>query len=197
MLGPITLNNSMDKHTNMKEKYEIKRLFFNKPSRQWHFEEILRESGMSRSQTNQWLKKLLKEGIISRKKKKGKMPYYTGNFNSPAYRNCKKIYALQQLYDCGLLNHLQSLKKADSVVIFGSFARADWNKESDIDIFIYGDDKNLEQGKFELKLQREIQIFKAKKNEDLKNFQPGLLKNIANGYIVKGDLNFLEVRCQN
>jgi len=34
----------------------------------------------------------------------------------------------------------------------------------------------------------------AKTKEELKNFTPGLLRNIIEGYIIKGDLNFIKVK---
>ena len=114
--------------------------------------------------------------------------FFHGNKNS-LWNN----YHPNQFYESGFLNHLQSLK-AKTVVIFGSFARADWHDESDIDLFIYGEDEDLEKGKYELKFHREIQVFTAKNKGDFKRFAPALLKNIAEGYIVKGNLDFAEVK---
>ena len=138
-----------------------------------------------------WLLKLTKEGIIRRVKEKGKMPYYTGDFEHPAYKNRKRIYALNKLYETGFLNHLLQLK-AKTIILFGSFSRADWNTESDIDLFIYGDAKEFEQGKYEQKLGREIQTFTCKDSEECSKFNPALLRNILSGYLVKGNLNFIE-----
>lgn len=172
---------------------KVLELFFNSPEH-WHFEKLLKQSKISRGRLNNWLTKFSKEGIIKRVKKKGKMPYYVGNSIHPAYRNRKKIYALNRFYKTGFLNHLQSLPRAKTVIIFGSFSRWDWHEESDIDLFIFGNDDELEQGKYELKLNREIQVFTAKTKTDFKKFRPGLLKDIATGYIVKGTLDFAEVK---
>lgn len=168
-------------------------LFFNS-SKQWHFEELLHETGLSRGRLNSWLHKFLKEGIILRVKNKGKMPHYIGNFGQPAYVNKKKLYALNTFYKTGFLNHLQSLPKAKTVIIFGSMARSDWYKDSDIDLFIYGEDDALEQGTYERKLKREIQVFTAKNKSDFEKYGSGLLANIVKGYMVKGDLEFAEVK---
>ena len=72
-------------------------------------------------------------------------------------------------------------------------ARSDWYKDSDIDLFIYGDDAALEQGTYERKLKREIQVFTVKKNSDFEKYGHGLLTNIVKGYMVKGNLDFAEV----
>ncbi len=171
----------------MRSKEEkIAELFFNNPSRHWHFEEILKKAGISRPQAMNWLKKLTKDGIIKRVKERKKMPYYKGNFESPAYTNLKKLYAINKFYKTGFLNHLMSLPKAKTVIVFGSFARADWYKESDIDLFIYGNAEELEQGKYEKKLGKEIQTFICKNEKELKKFSPGLIRNILRGNVIKG-----------
>lgn len=173
----------------MESKEEnILELFFDNPSREWHFEEVLKEAKIARSKATKWLKKFVKQQLIKRVKEKGKMPYYIGNYESPVYKNKKKIFALQKLYDSGLLNHLSSLKKAKTVIIFGSFSRSDWYKNSDIDVFIYGDPEGLNIGKFEAMLHRDIQLFIGEDKKKLKSFGPGLLRNIIKGNIIKGDI---------
>ena len=167
-------------------------LFFNS-QKHWHFEELLEKSDLSRGRLNSWLHKFLKEGIIIRVKKKWEMPYYQSNIGHPAYTNGKRLYALNTFYKTGFLNHLQSLPDAKTVIIFGSMVRSDWYKESDIDLFIYGDNETLQQGTYERKLKREIQVFSAKKRSDLRKYSSGLLTNIVKGYIVKGNLDFAEV----
>ena len=65
---------------------------------------------------------------------------------------------MEQIYKSGFAEHLISLKQAKSVVLFGSFARGDWHRGSDIDIFIYGDKNGLDKSKYELKLKRQIEV---------------------------------------
>ena len=173
-------------HTKMKRS--VKELFFDYPTRQWHFEQLLKESGLSRAQTNAWLKKLLKEGLVKRVKPRGKMPYHIAKYDSAGYINAKKIFALQKFHSSGFFDHLYSLKNAKAVIIFGSMIRGDWYNESDIDIFVYGNADDLELGKYWLKLGREIQFFGCKDSKELKKYSPALLRNIINGYSVKGSI---------
>lgn len=169
-------------------------LFFNQSTREWHFEEILREAEITRSKAIKWLKWFVKEGLICRVKYHGKMPYYVANYESPIYKNRKKIFALNMLYQSGLLNHIYSLKKARTVMLFGSFSRSDWYVNSDIDVFIYGSAEGLKIADYELKLHRDIQVFTCKDNKELSKFGEGLIKNIIKGNLIKGDLDFIEVR---
>src|SRR3989344_2326846 len=161
-------------------------LFFNSPTREWHFEEIVKEARIARSKVDRWLKQFKKEGLVKRIKEKGKMPYYISDYHSVAYQNKKKLFALNTLYNIGLLNHLASLAKAKSVILFGSFARSDWYKDSDLDIFIYGDPEGLSIAKYETKLHRDIQVFVADSKEDLKKLGLDLIKNIIKGNLIKG-----------
>ena len=168
-------------------------LFFNEPSRQWHFKDIVKTAGISEPSANKWLNKLLKEDIIRRIKSKGKMPYFQGNFRHENYRNKKRIYAMQKLYETGLLMKLQQLKNAKAVVIFGSFARSDWNSQSDIDIFVLGDPEDLRFGNLWRGLgfqgkAREIQVHSYKSIQDTKKIHSGLMKNVVKGYFIKGNV---------
>ena len=168
-------------------------LFFESPTREWHFEDVIIEAKIARSKADAWLKKFIKNRLIKRIKKRGKMPYYISKYDSLEYKNKKRIFALAKLYESGLLNHLGSLQKAETVIIFGSFSRSDWYKNSDIDIFIYGDPEGLKVVNYELKLHRDIQLFICRNKEDLAKLGDGLIRNIIKGNLIKGNLDFIEV----
>jgi len=172
----------------MKPNLSIKELFFNYPTRHWHFEELLKESGLSRAQTNEWLKKLKKDNLIKRIKPKGKMPYYIADYENPHYQNTKRLFALNKLHESGLLDYFASLEKAKSVTIFGSFSRGDWYKESDIDVFIYGDLDDVYVGQFMPKLKRDIQVFTSRNSKDLRRLGAPLIRNIIKGITIKGSI---------
>src|SRR3989344_2526126 len=162
-------------------KGTIKSLFFNQTLRRWHFEAILSESGISRERANHFLKELLKDKFIIRVKKRGKMPYYLANRESAKFRSEKKLYGLRILEESGLFETLNTCKGIKTAILFGSFARGDWNKSSDIDLFIYGDDKEFNQGFFEKKLGREIQVFSYDQPSKIKELDPSLIPNILKG----------------
>lgn len=170
----------------MNKENNVLELFFNESSKRWHFEEVIKESKLSRDKTNKWLIRFQKEGLIKKIKEKAKMPYYIADFESPSYKNRKKLYALERFYKTGLLNHLMELKEAKAVILFGSFSRADWHTNSDIDIFILGNGDKFQQGLYEKKLGREIQTFIYKEENKI---QKDLLKSILTGYTIKGSLN--------
>ena len=178
----------------MKSKEEsVIELFFENPAREWHFEEIVNEVKIARSKANNWLRKLIRGRLIKRIKGKGKMPYYVSNYGSSEYRIRKRLFGFEKLYKSGLLSHLDSLQNAKAIIIFGSFSRSDWYKNSDIDVFIYGNPEGLKIVNYELKLHRDIQLFICKNKEELSKLGNGLIRNIIKGNLLKCNLDFVEV----
>mgnify|MGYP001566098134 FL=1 len=189
---PISLNSISEIYYYMaspsKEEKILQLLLENSPMRQWHFNEIVKESKVTRAVANKWLKRYMKDGLIKRAKEKGKFPYFTCGIDNPAYVSKKKLMALEQIYKSGFAEHLISLKQAKSVVLFGSFARGDWHRGSDIDIFIYGDKNGLDKSKYELKLKRQIEVHSFETKKEIRQVKTGLLKNVLNGYAIKGQM---------
>lgn len=178
--------------TIMKSKeYLLLDIFFNS-SKYWHFEELRTKAQIGRPQLARWLRLFQKEGLIKRIKPLGKMPYYVQDVNNPNYQYNKKMYAQEKCTQSGLFSHLSSLSDAKVIILFGSFARSDWYSESDIDLFIYGNANELEQGKFETKLKRAIQIHQAENKEDLQKMDK-LLPYILSGIFIKGSMQDLGV----
>ena len=176
----------------MSKEKRVLELFFNEPTKHWHFEEVLKFAKISRPQGMNWLKKFRLLGLIKRIKPKGEMPYYVANYERPEYQSKKQLYALNMLEEQGFLTHLTGLTKAHTIILFGSLSRWDWHRDSDIDIFILGDPEGFNKQEFRSKLHREIETFVCRNKQELSHFNPALLRNIAEGYLVKGNLDFLE-----
>jgi predicted nucleotidyltransferase len=170
---------------------KVLELFFNS-TKHWHFDVLLKKSGLSRSRLAFWLKRFTEKGMIKRVKAPGKMPYYVQVFENLTFRSEKRLFALKQLTDAGLINHLSSLPKAQVVVLFGSFSRWDWYSDSDIDIFIYGKDDGFMQGKYERLLNREIQVHLFRNKAELQR-KSKLLPYILSGDFIKGSIDELGV----
>ncbi len=182
----------------MTKEYYVLELFFNEPTKRWHFKDIVAQAGISKERANYWLRKFKKEGLINHVKPKKKMPYFIASYEQSKYRNKKKLYALSKMHETGLIDTLQSLKKAKTIVVFGSFSRSDWHSESDVDIFIYGEPEDLRFGArwsdLANKKSREIQVHAFKTKEEIKEIKSGLMNNVIKGYFVKGNaLDLVEV----
>jgi len=166
-------------------------LFFNEPTKHWHFKDIIKNAHISEDRANYWLKKFMKEQVIKHTQVKGKMPYFIASYDNLNYINKKKLYGLSLLYTSGLIKKLQELEKAKTVIIFGSFARADWHAKSDVDVFILGDAEDLRFGTIWPALHREIQVHEFKTQKDIKSVKSGLMNNVLQGYYIKGSIHDL------
>ena len=177
-----------------KEEQVLELILENSPLKHWHFEDFVNQTNMARAAINKWIKKYQKQGLIKRVKEAKKFPYYTAGANNPVYQSKKRLYLLNQIYSSGLISYLLSLKDVKTVIIFGSAARGDWNKDSDIDIFIFGKPEKIEKYKYELQLKRNIELHVFETQKEIKEVKTGLIDNIINGYIIRGKIqDFAEV----
>ena len=93
---------------------------------------------------------------------------------------------MEQLHKSGLIPELLALKNAKTVILFGSIIKGDWYKDSDIDLFIFGDISDFDKNPYELKLGKHIELHIFHNKHEIKEVKTGLIKNIINGYVVKG-----------
>ena len=177
-----------------KEETVLKLILENSPLKEWHFEEMVRGAKVTKLVANKWLKKYVSEGLLSHIKEKGKFPHYTVGNNNQVYYSLKRIYALEQLQKSGLMPKLLSLKTAKTIILFGSIAKGDWYKDSDIDIFVFGDISDFDKNIYELRLHKNIELHIFRNKEEIDEVKTGLIKNIINGYIIRGRIqDFAEV----
>ena len=79
-----------------------------------------------------------------------------------------------------------------SVILFGSFARGENIKRSDIDILIITPlKKKIDISKFEEKIGHEIQIFTYSKESLKKMKNKELLNNFINGIVLEGHMEII------
>ncbi len=171
-----------------KEENILKLILENSPLKEWHFEEIVREAKVTKLVANKWLKKYVSNRLLKHIKEKGKFPYFTVGSNNPVYYSIKRVYALEQLHKSGLIPKLLSLKTAKTIILFGSIVKGDWYKDSDIDIFIFGDISDFDKKLYELKLHKNIELHIFHDKEEIEEVKTGLIKNIINGYVIKGEI---------
>ena len=171
-----------------KEENVLKLILENSPLKEWHFESIVREAKVTKAVANKWLKKYMKEGLLKHVKEKGKFPYFTAGSDNPVYNSLKRVYALEQLHKSGLIPGLLSIKNVKTVILFGSVTRGDWYKDSDIDIFVFGNIPEFDKHIYELKLGKHIEMHTFQNKKELRSVKTGLIRNIVNGYVVKGQI---------
>ncbi len=171
-----------------KENQVLTLILESSPLKKWHFEEIMKEAKVTRLVANKWLKKYLAEKLIIRVKEKGRFPYYTVESNNPVYYSAKRIYMLERLHSSGLLSRLLSLTGIKTIILFGSAVRGDWYAGSDIDIFMLGNLPDFDKKIYEQQLHTQIELHVFKDKREIHAVKTGLIANIINGYVLKGQI---------
>jgi predicted nucleotidyltransferase len=177
--------------TPSKEENVLKLILENSPLKEWHFEEIVRDAKVTGLVANKWLNKYVKEGLLKHVKEKGRFPYFTVGSNNPVYYSQKRVYALQELHKSGLIPQLLSIKAAKTIILFGSIAKGDWYKDSDIDIFVLGNLPDFDKKLYESRLNKAIELHIFRNRREIDAVQTGLVRNIINGYVLKGQIQDL------
>ncbi len=176
----------------MERKITILKEFFEDPQRTFHMRELARLIKINHTTVRQYLNKLAKQGFLA--KKKGNIyDTYTSNI-SPQYLNLKLYYNLEKLRKSNLINHLEKEFDLPIIVLFGSYAKAQDTKDSDIDICIISNIKkqiNTENYEHVLKRKMSLHIFTKKEFEIQKQKNPGLVNSLTNGLVVSGELEII------
>ncbi|PIN70533.1 hypothetical protein COV94_01595 [Candidatus Woesearchaeota archaeon CG11_big_fil_rev_8_21_14_0_20_57_5] len=172
---------------------ELMGCFFNEPSRHWHFTDLRQATGLPDHRLVVWLERFHEQNLVRRVKLEGQRSYYRALSESPDYRMRKRAFAFEDMRASGLLAYLASLP-AEAVVLFGSMARSDWHTDSDIDVFVLGSSAQIRKHRFEKRMRRDIQLFTYSDRRTLASVDGALLRSIAEGMLLRGDLGFLQVR---
>jgi len=166
----------------MGQKKKILKLFFEQSAKSFQIREIAKLTKIPKTTVSRHINILLKEKLI-KKEKKGIFPSYKSNETNFYYKFYKKIYFLEDIYKTELIEYLEKNLYPKSIILFGSFAKAEYIKDSDIDIFIQAKEQSIDLSKFEKKLKHKIHLFFE---ENLNNLSKELFNNIINGIKLAG-----------
>lgn len=165
-------------------KMRIMELFFEEPNRDFQIREVSRLSGLAVTSVKKHLDELVEEGLL-RKNDKTLYPSFVAEYTNPLFVLYKKYVIMVKILESGVLDYIEKEIYPSCIVLFGSVSKGEYQKSSDIDMFIQAGKKDLNITAFEKKLKHEIHlIFEA----DLKKLSPELLNNIINGDVVSGYL---------
>ena len=169
-------------------KWKVLGVFFENPNPRPAFQlrEISRHAGIAPTSVKRYLDGLEKEDLIIKELHRvHKYPMYWANRANENFRQLKKIDMIISIRESGLLDYLRETCMPDAIVLFGSAARGEDLKDSDIDIFLLCKEKKLELQRYENRLKRKISVRFSKSFDK----EPTELKNnIINGVILHGYL---------
>lgn len=172
---------------------DVLNLFMEEPQRQYNVREVARLTGLTPTTSSKYLRKLLKDGFLIKKKNRN-MLLYSAHTESQSFRDFKIYYNIKKIRYSGLIEFIEKeLNYPEAIILFGSYAKGENAKNSDIDLFILSESKKvLDLTFFEKKLKAEIQtsIHSRHDTEIMKLKNKELLNNIINGIKLSG---FFEV----
>jgi predicted nucleotidyltransferase len=136
------------------------------------------------------LKELVKDGLFVREQK-GNQSYYSLNKKYPLLKEVKKLFNLKYGFERKLEGILKNIPKIEEAYIFGSYAKGNFEPESDVDLLLVGDHDSLESIGEIYPLQdefaREINTVNMTRKEFEKKVKDGddFVKNIMEGKKIK------------
>ena len=167
--------------------FKIAKLIFDFPNHTFHIRKISKETGLSTTATTRAVKELAKFKIVKIEKTE-LTTNIKADLESEAFRLYKKIFNLYRLERYMIIDNLKGAFAAETIVLFGSFAKGEDIEESDIDILVISkrtaDDKLREYlDKCEKELNRRINLHVlpslAKSPAEFRNA-------VANGIVLHG-----------
>jgi len=163
--------------------------FFKEPNKWFHVRELARLKKLNPSTISKYLNKLNKENLVIKKSERNHL-LFKANTESEDLKDYKKFFNIRLIKKSGLIEYIKKeLHYPDIIILFGSFAKAENDTDSDIDLFVISNvKKQLNLEKFEKNLGKTIQIF-VESPKDFINMQKNnknLVNNILNGIILTG-----------
>ncbi len=187
-----------------KGREKILECFYRNRSKELYFSEILRETKLTQNTTLKHLKNLQENNLIISTKKIGNT-FYKINPKNPqiysifSYFDYKKLNELPPERKRAIIEFLEKLKNKPLVsLVFGSTAKGTYGKESDIDLFLIYNKKELEDQKLKkdieaitgVKIQTFIIDFDYFKEQILKQEDDVIIHAIKTGFIISGHYIF-------
>jgi len=135
------------------------------------------------------LKGYRKQGLLNSEEELRHL-FFSANIENKDFIDLSRVYWREKLRE--FTTELQKKLVDPSIVLFGSLAKAEAKKDSDIDIAVFAPDKKEMNVKpYEERLKRKISMYWFTSVYDTLHNKP-LMNNIINGYVLLGRLRLKE-----
>lgn len=157
--------------------------FFEDNYKRIHVREYARLQKISPPTASKTLSALEKKGLLKKETDKQYINYLA-NKESDIFIDLSRIHWKTKLKQSGLISHIKDEMLNPIIILFGSLAKAEAKKDSDIDLAIFTiTKKELKTQEYERKLKRNLQILTF---NNLESAGKELRNNILNGYKIEG-----------
>jgi len=137
-------------------------LFFENPYEEFYLRELARKAGISVFSAKKFVDEMVKDEMLI-ENRKGNMRYFKANLANLFFRHLKISFSLKRIIESGLIEYLkENIPAISSITLYGSVAKGEDDKKSDVDLLVIGQKKKVDLSKFEKKIGREIRIIVIK-----------------------------------
>jgi predicted nucleotidyltransferase len=160
---------------------KVLEVFFIEPTTIHFIKEISKRIKLAPTSVRNYIKELLEDDLIKRKKAK---PFngFVGNRENDNFIFYKRVYNLYSLKE--LTDFLVSSYYPKLIAVYGSYSLGEDVENSDIDIFILTKTKkDVDLKEFEMKLNKKIHPLITK---DLEKLDPKIRRKLWNGIVLYG-----------
>jgi predicted nucleotidyltransferase len=163
--------------------------YFVSPQTSHYINELARLLNLDLGNLHKKLIELEKEGLFS-SEFRGQQKYYFLNKKYPLMTETKRMYEANFGLEKTLVDGLKKIKGLKKALIFGSYAKGRFGKDSDIDLLLVGSHSSLDAQKLisdlQSKIKREINIvdFTEKEFNDRVKKKDDFIKNITQQSVI-------------
>lgn len=137
---------------------ETLKFFLENPYDEVYLRQLAKKLSLSVFAIKKYADLLVKENLIL-EERKANLRYFKANIGNLFFKHLKIAFNIGLLMKSGLIHFInENLANVSSIVLFGSMAKGEDDKQSDIDILIIGKEKSLNLNKFEEKIGKEITL---------------------------------------
>lgn len=164
--------------------YKILEQFIEQPNKDFSARGIARTLKISHATVLKHIHKLEKQNLI-KKKQETLYPTYYANTENQKYKFYKKNRILTKINNTDLINKIQKETMPTTIILYGSTSKGTYTENSDIDIYIEAQQKNIDTKKYEEKLNKKINLLFE---PNIDNLTKELKNNILNGTKLYGQI---------
>lgn len=182
----------------MLEKYalfKVLNVFVEEPYKQFYLREVAKEAGVGSGTAKACLDWLAERSFLERERK-GNLFLFKSDFKAQVFRHFKVALNVLKIEESGLVKGIERLPGISSAVLFGSFARGENDKKSDLDILIVGTTRHrLDLGPFSERIGSEINVISFTSSEwkrKAKEDKPFYERVVMDGIALVGEIPVLE-----
>ncbi len=161
---------------------DILKVFIENPNKNFHIREISAQLNIPKTTVSYHIHELLRDKLIV-KEKKDTFPSFRANNTNEIYRFQKLQEAIREIIKSKVLDYIEEETNPRCIILFGSYAKAEYDKNSDIDLFVQAPETKIAPTKYEKKLGHKINVLFE---PELEKLSKELLNNIVNGVKLRG-----------